>query len=136
MAIAVVAGILVLREQELSNAPSGPPAPTVLAALHTNWTLAPGYYESLSFELRVAATVTGGLFASHGMAVYLFNATEYAAFNTTGTTSPNAYASGNVTSVRIYVGLPAGPWDLVVSDPSLVTTTSVTVTTAVLATAS
>lgn len=136
VAIAVVAVIIVLREQELASPPSGPPGPTVLAALHTSWTLAPGYYESLSFQLRAPATVTGGLFGSEGMAVYLFNATEFGAFNATGATSPHAYASGNVTSVRVYVGLAAGAWYLVVTDPSAITTTTVTVTTSVIATAS
>ena len=136
IAVAVVAGILVVREQELANTPTAPPGPAVLVALHTNWTLPPGYDESLSFQLRVNATITGGLFGNQGMVVYLFNSTQYAAFNASGTTSPHAYGSGNVTSLRLYVSLPAGPWGLVVVNPSMITTTVVTVTTAVLATAS
>lgn len=136
IAIVIVAAVVLLREEQLATAPNGPPAPSVLAPENTMWPLSPGFYEDLSFQLRTPATISGGLYASAGMEAYLFNATEYSNYATSGTTSPHDWASGNTTSLRIYQELPAGEWSLVIANPSATLTSTVTVTTAVLATAS
>lgn len=136
IAAVVVGAVVLLHEEQLASAPAGPPGPSVLAPTNASWSLAPGFYEDISFSLRDAATLTGGLYASQGMDVFVFNTTENARYSTSGTTSPHDYASGTVTSLRIYQSLPSGSWYLVIANSSPTLTSQVTVTTSILVTAS
>lgn len=135
VAAIVVAAVVVVHAELVANAPSSPPGPSVLAPLNATWTLAPGYYEDISFELRTGATISGGLFASEGMNVFLFNTSEYTAYSTSGASAPHQYASGNTTTLRIYQALPTGSWYLVIANANDALTSKITVTTEILATA-
>ncbi|MCI4335685.1 MAG: hypothetical protein L3K17_00600 [Thermoplasmata archaeon] len=137
IAVIVGAAVVVVRQEQATTSSGGASAaPTVLAAAGTKWSLPAGYYEEISFDLRIAATVTGGLFASQAAVVLILNQSEFQTFNTTGNSTSHVYSSGSLQTVKLDLTLSAGSWYLVISNQNATTTTEVTVTSTILATAS
>jgi hypothetical protein len=115
---------------------TNPPAPLTIATSGTVWQLGANHYEGLSFSLNAAAAMSGSITATNGVTAYLFDPTDYQAYSSSGSASSYEWTSGHVSSGRVNTNLGTGTWSLVFDNTNVLTTSSVQVTSNIVATAS
>lgn len=120
-------GALVIVLIIVAAALSAPTSSTIVSS-GTVDTIYAGHIEVYKFSLSNQATVSGTVSATNGITIYIMNPTSYAQFNSSGSASSYAYTTGHVSSGTISTVLPAGTYYLVLENTNLVTTSSVTFT--------
>jgi hypothetical protein len=118
----------------------GKPSPAVFQVVSsgTVWNLGAGTYESagpVSLTSNPSWTVSGTFTATNGITAYIMTSSEYSAWGGSG--SPNAYSwtSGHVTSGTANTYLTAGTYYFVWENTNIFTSTSVEITSSIIATA-
>jgi hypothetical protein len=132
-----------------SSSPSGgtggggggqPPAQDTIVTSGTVWNLNAGYYEDVGpadLTSNSSWTVTGSFTASHSITAYVMTSGEYSAWGGSGKPSSYFWTSGpSVNSGSVNTNLPANDYYFVWDNTNYITSTSVQITSNVVATAS
>ena len=104
------------------------PTSSTLISSGTVDTIYAGHAYSYKISLSNQATVSGTISATNGITIYIMNPTSYAQFNSSGSVSSYVFTTGHVSSGTISTVLPAGTYYLVLENTNLITTSSVTFT--------
>lgn len=116
------------------------PNTVTVASAGTVWNLDAGYYEDVGpIDLTSSSSwVTSGTFtASAGIDAYIMTSSEYSAWGGSGTPTAYEWTSGSgVTSGSIDTILDSGTYYFVWENTNLITSSSVDITTSVVATSS
>lgn len=120
--------------------PPPPPATVAIASQGTVWNLNAGYYESIGpvdLTSNSTWTISGTFTASNGIDAYVMTSSEYSSWGGSGSPTGYYWTSGSgVTSGSVNTNLPNGIYYFVFENTNLITSTSVDVTTTIIATAS
>jgi hypothetical protein len=145
--VAVIALVAILASGALSpkSSPSAggpgalPPAEVQVAASGTVWNLNAGNYEyvgAVSLTSNSSWTISGTFTATNGITAYVMTSSEYSAWGGSGSPSAYSWTSGSVTSGAVNTYLYAGTYYFVWDNTNTFTSTSVEITSNVIATAS
>jgi hypothetical protein len=120
--------------------PPPPPAIVTVVTSGTVWNLNAGYYEDvgpIDLTSNSSWTISGSFTASNGITAYVMTSSEYSAWGGSGSPSAYYWTSGSsVTSGSVNTNLPSGTYYFVWDNTNSFTSTSVQITSDVIATAS
>jgi hypothetical protein len=144
--VAVVLVVLVLAASGAFSpkAPSsnnGPPPPAIVTVVTsgTVWNLNGNYYEAvgpIDLTSNSSWIISGSFTASNGITAYVMTSSEYSAWGGSGSPSAYYWTSGpSVTSGSVNTILPSGTYYFVWDNTNIFTSTSVQITSNVIATA-
>jgi hypothetical protein len=142
VALVALAASGVFSPKPVSTPPSSPPPPATVTVVSsgTVWNLNAGTYESVGptdLTSNSSWTMSGDFTASNGITAYAMTSAQYSAWGGSGTPPSYYWTSGKgVTSGSVNVVLPDGTYYFVWDNTNIITSTSVEITTTVLATAS
>lgn len=137
-----IIGLGLLSNSGTSNnkQPPPPPATVTIASQGTVWNLNAGYYEYIGpvdLTSNSSWTISGTFTASNGIDVYVMTSSEYSSWGGSGSPTGYYWTSGSgVTSGSVNTNLPNGIFYFVFDNTNPITSTSVDVTTTIVATAS
>jgi hypothetical protein len=127
-----------------NNSPPPPPPPPVIVTVVTSgtvWNLNARYYEGvgpIDLTSNSSWTISGSFTATNnGITAYVMNSSQYSAWGGSGSPSAYYWTSGpSVTSGSVNTILPSGTYYFVWDNTNFITSTSVQITSNVIATSS
>ncbi len=109
-------------------------APETILPAGTSWELPRGAYDYIPFTLTKAVSISGSFTSTNGTTAYLLDPDQFAEYNSSGSAPTYYWTSGpSVVSGTVSTNLGAGSWYLVFENPSFSATTSLTVTSSIVA---
>jgi hypothetical protein len=112
------------------------PAPLTIVQNGVVFNINPRTAQPVGFNLSQSATITGSFTTSAPVTFYIMTPSEYASLLPSGTASSYVYTSGSVSSGSINTNVGAGTYYLVFVNYNSLTTDTVQITAAFVATAS
>ena len=143
--VVAIVGVIALAALSSSNntGQNNPPPPPVSITVVTSgtvWNLNPGHYEyigSVALTSNSSWTISGTFTATNGITAYVMTSSEYSAWGGSGSPSSYYWTSGtNIASGSISTVLPAGTYYFVFDNTHSYSSTSVQITSNIVATAS